>query len=266
MRKYAGSPAPGRGFFVPGYFFPNMPSSKLLWLTAYDQAFAPIFNDFFLPSWEKTGHQATFNLDVTVHPKPFGSYGSVQFTESYTNELQRIRAKLEQNLYQPVVWTDADLFFAKNTTEDILQLCTRHELCSNLDQEGEIQSEDPAVRRRVACTAFQFFIVTPRLLAFYDAWVESVLHPPAGAEWWLSPQDAYNYTLRRLQFDFQALPTDEYWTVGLGPPARTEPWKSPDPLPAVPKKLKVFHANWAVGVENKLLLLEHVRRETARVK
>ena len=89
--------------------------------------------------------------------------------------------------------------------------------------------------------------------AFFDAWITAC---EVGG--FPDDQVALNWIIRVLRPQVAMMPP-RFWTIGLSADLARCPWQPGDVVPEPPADLAIMHGNFALGVPNKLALLEAVR-------
>lgn len=226
---------------------------KPLWLTQYDRAFEPIYERHFLPSFHSTGLARGFELSAAkISNEHFGAYGERNYLKSYRRKLEHVRDEVVANPGRLVVWSDADIRFYRPMGDIIKSLASSHDLGCLADSAMKV--ENGVVKEGVCCTGLQFYVATPKIRGFLNEWLGRGRERDPGWRGW---QEPFNETIRARGSNLKVAVLDSrFWTVGLVPPGRI--WDQSQPIPPAPKDLFLHHANYTIGVENKLILLDWV--------
>jgi hypothetical protein len=140
---------------------------------------------------------------------------------------------------EPFVFSDVDVCFYGSVVEDLLELAD-----PDFGRQGVLFQSDGPER---ACSGFMLWHPSSSTRDL----VGSVRKVMTDQE--LMDQDAFHHVMRERKMHPALLP-ERYWTVGrMG--QRWLPGMTVRP----PKNLLMHHANWTVGVENKLRLLAAVK-------
>jgi hypothetical protein len=73
-------------------------------------------------------------------------------------------------------------------------------------------------------------------------------------------QYAFNY-FGRKSLNWKTLPEEKYYTIAYN--TGNVVWNGEE-YNDIPKSILMHHANWTVGVKNKIKLLEYIKRELSR--
>ena len=136
---------------------------------------------------------------------------------------------------EPFIFSDVDVRFYGDPTADLMRLLG--------DSDILFQDDGPAG----ACTGFMVMRPNPRVLEYWrkvSEWMRDTNQ---------LDQDAANRLLETHFAPAWGLLPERYWTVGR----KGVVWNPGDPI-TPPADLLVHHANWTVGIENKMKLLEAV--------
>ena len=204
---------------------------KPTWNTAYSDAHRPLFEKHFLPSWKEQGMNNDFTLQVE-EVEVGGHFGSKEFNEYGTrmmfNTLERIK-KMEGQL---IVFSGCDMRFYAPIADDILNRMAQAELVVLWD----------AI---MMCGDFMAYVVTPRIIELYELMIATDRNYP-------NQQFTFNYALQHLKIACSILGND-YWTVGMS--NKSTVWGLGQEVNP-PENMKLHHANYTIGSENKMKLLD----------
>lgn len=201
--------------------------------------YTPSHNGMFEKHFAPSLRTSRLNFSVRLLPQQSatGAFQSDGFQATCLAKVGYILEVLAANLDgEPFIFSDVDVRFYGDPTADLMQLFG--------DSDILFQDDGPAG----ACTGFMVMRPTPRVLEYWRK----------VAEWMRETnqmdQDAANRLLETPFAPAWGLLPERYWTVGRNGVC----WKPGDPV-APPADLMVHHANWTVGIENKLALLEAVK-------
>jgi DNA-directed RNA polymerase subunit F len=203
-----------------------------------------MFEKHFAPSLRTS--RLNFSVRLLPQKSATGAFQSDGFQATCLAKVGYILEVLAANLGgEPFIFSDVDVRFYGDPTADLLGLLQGSGRgAAGGDSDILFQDDGPAG----ACTGFMVMRPTPRVLEYWRK----------VAEWMRDTnqldQDAANRLLETHFAPAWGLLPERYWTVGR----KGGVWKPGDPVNP-PADLLVHHANWTVGIENKLALLEAVR-------
>lgn len=210
----------------------------------YTPAHARLAEEHFLPS--AIEHFGRENVDCRLLPDaPEGDYGTPGFVSYAYARLSRY-AEICHGAGGPLVLSDVDVRFYGDVPSDL------EPYAEGCDRDAWFQWDGPAGY----CTGFAY-VVDRAAFARLCRVVQVVMRTNPAME----DQQALQLVLARRLTPFSAglLPACKYWTSGQ----RGRLWSPGDPL-APPPEILAHHANWTVGVPNKLAMLAEVRRLVGR--
>jgi hypothetical protein len=202
----------------------------------YTPSHRGLFEEHFVPSLPKCLTADNFGARPLPQQSATGAFQSDGFQATCLAKVGYILEVLAANLGgEPFIFSDVDVRFYGDPTADLMTLLG--------DKDMLFQDDGPGG----ACTGFMIMRPTPRVIEFWRM----------VAKWMREgnqlDQDAANRVLEtKLAPSFALLP-ERYWTVGRN----GKVWEPGQPVNP-PHDLMVHHANWTVGVENKLALLDAV--------
>jgi hypothetical protein len=219
----------------------------------YTPSHLPLLDRHFLPSLPSglggTGNPTLFlNTKVLLRELPqcsaTGAFQSDGFQATCLAKVGYILEVLASRLATacaapPFIFSDVDVRFYGDPTADLLQLLGNNDIA--------FQDDGPAG----ACTGFMVMRPTSRVLEYWrkvSEWMRDTNQ---------LDQDAANRLLETHFAPAWGLLPERYWTVGR----KGGTWAPGDSV-APPADLMVHHANWTVGIANKMALLEAVRAKT----
>jgi len=177
---------------------------------------------------------------------PTGVYESPGFQETCLAKMHYLRDVLvaESESREPFVFCDVDIRFYGLVVEDLLEIGEKTDDAADGDGPNPLfQSDGPGG----PCTGFMLWYPCPWAVAL----VEDVIQ--VMGEKHIEDQIGMQHVLRDRGLTAALLP-ERYWTVGQ----TGRHWNPGDPV-RPPSDLLMHHANWTVGVENKMALLDAVR-------
>jgi hypothetical protein len=206
---------------------------KWLWLTAHSDSHRAMYEKHFLPSFSK--YLAPHcELQTRVLPYYAGSFGEDAFNKMGRESVGHTANILRQNIGRHIVVSGCDIRFYRDFMADIEDALQHAELVGMNDIYGPV------------CGELLAFVCSERIVALYD-WIVTNDHRFQNEQWTL------NAGIRELGINAAMMP-DTFWTVGM---QGTGVWKQGDPV-RPPKGISLHHANFTIGAENKMALLDAV--------
>jgi hypothetical protein len=167
-----------------------------------------------------------------------GGYGTDGFNATCMDKVDLILGAIERER-EPFLYSDVDVRFYGRVVDDLMACLGADDMACQWDGQGGM------------CAGFMVIRPSERTAAFWRRVREVMVGDPS-----IHDQDVMN-ALRAMRGEgdafIVALPS-RYWTAGLSGVI----WESGMPV-SPPADLLVHHANWTIGVANKLALLEEVR-------
>jgi hypothetical protein len=208
--------------------------------TFYSDSHTELYNDFFLKSYNECGMDKSFTLfTVKVDQKSdSGDFNSPGFNETTIDKLIIIKNALEEiDDGERILYSDCDIQFFDNIYDDILSNC------QNNDSDIICQHDQNTI-----CTGFMVIKKSPNMINFINLMIDECPNHD-------NDQCCVNVHSNKIKYSF--LPTDKYYTVGNYHGL----WYGSDNI-FVPPNLKMHHANFTLGVENKIKLMNLVKIKT----
>lgn len=187
-----------------------------------------LLKDYFIPSVKKVGEYELTVMEIPQYGE--SSFGSEGFNRVCLDKLYLFErmAKLPDEY---VLYADCDLVFFRFTEIDL-----RFRIG---DKDALFQSD-----AGMLCAGFIFMRPSKRLSDFFRHCISDYRY---GVE---NDQDVINRT--RGMMNFGLLPA-EYYNIAFANHGKVH--NSGDPV-IIPAGIRIFHANWTVGIENKTELLK----------
>jgi hypothetical protein len=207
--------------------------------TCLTPSHGPMFDQHFAPSVPLSG--LVLQPPRILEQKcPTGVYESAGFQETCMDKMRYLLNILEVET-EPFVFSDVDVRFYGRVVEDLM------ELAGDSDDEKApnplFQSDGPGG----ACTGFMLWSPCPWAVSLVEDVIQTM------GEKHIEDQIGMHHVLRALGLTPALLPS-RYWTVGQ----TGRHWNPGQPV-RPPHDLLMHHANWTVGVENKMDLLQLVK-------
>jgi hypothetical protein len=209
----------------------------------YTPTHLPLVSNVFLPSlpatWSRNG-VALFDSEVVLKQLPqrtvTGSYGTDGFNATCMDKVDLILGAIERER-EPFLYSDVDVRFYGPVVDDLMACLGDNDMACQWDGQGGM------------CAGFMVIRPSDRAYSLWRRVRDEMKKGPS-----LHDQDMLNLGIKDLlAVACVPLPT-RYWTVGLAGSV----WRPGRPVNP-PADMLVHHANWTIGVANKLALLEAVR-------
>jgi hypothetical protein len=208
---------------------------KPIHLVAYSETHAPLFKKHFLPSYVDHGINRAFDIQEIHIDRISGEFGSDIFNEWMLKMMADFRNFLASHMGQTILSTGVDMRFYADISEEVLEAVEEHEFVSINDNYG------------LWCADFMVFKVTDRIISLFDWAIRN-------DRYYANNEFTLNHGTMELGIDVHLL-HDDYFTVGLNNGGVA--WNPGDPVNP-PETMKLHHANFTVGAENKMKLLDAV--------
>lgn len=221
---------------------------KIKILTFYTESHNQIYNDYFLSSLSEKISSEKFDL-IPFFGKQLsnsGSYNTPGFEETMFYKIDHIIKNIDTDSSDLLVFSDCDVQFLNDFTERA---------------QTDMMNFDILFQDDITCACAGFFIAkqTREVLDFFIQ-VRSIMYMNLGKDGKLasgmSDQSIINLLIRQNKvIKTGLLPRDVYFTIAssTGP----KQWMGEDFN--IPFNIHVHHANWTVGIENKIRLMEMVK-------
>lgn len=204
-----------------------------LWLTAASDSHTPILMKHFLPSWAR--HLEPFSeLQVEALRGDCGKFGEEAFNEMGRIAVLRLSKKVRENPGRKMIVSGCDFHFYAPFIGEVEAALNGHDIVGMNDIYGPV------------CGDFLAFVASDRIADLF-LWIHT--HDRSFS----NEQFTLNAALSELGFRVCLLP-DTFWTYGLESKGKWEPGAEVHP----PIDIRLHHANWTIGSENKMALLDAV--------
>jgi hypothetical protein len=208
---------------------------KWLWLTAHSASHKEMYKKHFLPSFNQ--HLAKHcQLSTRVLPYYAGSFGEDAFNEMGRESVAYTAAVIKENIGRHMVVSGCDFRFYQGFMPEIDGALEGCDIVGLNDIYGPV------------CGDFLAFVASEKIVALYEWIVANDLQ--YGNEQW-----TLNAAIKALGFSVTLLP-ETFWTVGM-----QGGWSGGAVNP--PKDISLHHANFTIGAENKMALLDAVQAAVA---
>ena len=206
---------------------------RWLWLTAASDSHTPMLMKHFLPSW---GRHLEPHSELQCEPLAghCGSFGEDAFNEMGRKSVLRMVRKVRENEGRPMIVSGCDFHFYADFIAEVEAALEGHDLVGLNDVYGPV------------CGDFLAFNASAKIADLF-AWIHA--HDPA------FPNEQYtlNAAIAALGLQARLLP-DTFWTYGL---EGRGTWSFGQPVHP-PAGMRLHHANFTIGAENKMALLDAV--------
>lgn len=219
--------------------------------TTFTESHKPFFDNYFLPTYKEQNKNKDFSLYVSEMNQisQNGSYNTYGFRQSTSDKLKVIIQSIDDNKGERIIYSDPDVQFFDGFRDDILKY-------KEIEPDVDVfcQCDTPKCPENVIlCTGFMVIKcndITKK--AFSDALehIDKFEHD----------QYAFNYFARKT-LNWRTFPEDKYYTIAYN--TGNAVWNGEE-YTGIPKNILMHHANWTVGVQNKIKLLEYIKRELSR--
>jgi len=220
-------------------------------LTFYSDTHLELYENYFLKSYNKFLTNE-FNLKTKHIPQisSTGEYGKEGFEETMIEKIKFIIENINLNDPLPLVFADCDVNFLNSFKTDIVKELQNFDIKFQLNHpSGEL------------CAGFFIAKQNSKVLQFFeavltnltDSLVDNTL-PPG-----LSDQNIINYFYKNLSsedINIGSLCPKKYYTVIHSIKDR---WTNQEFTP--PSEMLVHHANWVVGIDKKIELMEYIQNK-----
>ncbi len=193
-----------------------------------------LLNGWLLPT-------ASAEFDVIVGTSEQHGSGRYDDQDWGKNTHQKSRTMLRavtENIGDVVVWSDCDVQILRPCRDRLLELLGDHDIAASRNDKGG-----------GLCSGFYVVRCTPETASFFDGIVNSdVFEEGRRPKSSLTDQHVFNQNIATL--DYVVLPGNEFWC---------------NRFPLDVQNIRVHHANWIIGVPNKIAALKEVRRAVGAI-
>lgn len=211
---------------------------KINLYTFYTETHNTLYEEYFLKSFYEKKLDENFNLKVRKFAQKSndGSFNSKGFKETMFDKLSLIKDAIQENPENPFVYSDCDVVFYKNFYDDIF-------LDSNID--ALFQND-----QNTLCAGFFIAKSTYKFKNFIDV----VCHNN-----YKYPNDQVTMNAFKDNINYKLLECDKYFTIGnlLG----LYSGESFSLGEKVKSEIILHHANFTIGIENKIKLINEVKNQ-----
>jgi hypothetical protein len=207
--------------------------------TFYTNSHKKLLTDFFIPSLFK---YENCDLIIENHPQECvsGQYRSLNWKLSMERKLHLIIRAIENNAEKVFIYSDCDVqFFNKFIDENISAMFD----CDILTQRDG---------QKDLCAGFMFIKSNNKTHNLFSTILKNYIN-------FKDDQEALNYIIKQQNIDIKYNFLDSnYYNLYYALKADALKWNPyKNSLPKnMPKKINIFHANWIIGINNKIKAME----------
>ena len=209
-------------------------------LTFYSNSHEQIYKDFFLPSFEEHLN-SKFKLTSKIIPQvcESGEFAANGFDKAMLKKIEFIVENIDLSDKSKLVFSDCDVQFFGDIDLD-------------MDHYDILFQKDYFEDAR--CAGFFICKNNQNVLNFFNQiknLLENNLNSRVDDQFFLNNLIKNNFSITHGY-----LPIDKFWTVGNFTGGKV--WNDGDDV-QIPKTIVMHHANYTIGIENKIKLLNIVR-------
>ena len=206
-------------------------------LSYYTQSHEVLFDEYFLPSFEKYLSKSFRLIVETGHQDcPSSTYYRKGWFETVVKKIDFVNSFLQTSNDELLVFADVDIVFFDNFKDSLLE---------------ELGNNDMAFQRASfsnACTGFYAIKINDENKRFFDDLLKSYN---------LNKGDQHNINKMLSRGNYNStLLSDKFHNFNKLWHNTRVVWKLGDNIPFPNFPISLYHANYTIGVENKLVLLK----------
>lgn len=209
-------------------------------ITFYSDSHFEMYNKFFLESYNKYLSHHKLIAKKIEQISPTGEYESEGFDKAMLEKIKLIIDNIDLSDEEPLVYADCDVQFFRDLEFEM--------------GENDILFQNDYFINNY-CAGFFIAKQNKEVLNFFITVKEKFIQSMNGK---IHDQNIINDLFREGydKIKKSMLPNEKYWTVAFSTKGKGWNGQKID----VPSEIILHHANFTVGVNNKLMLLEEVRR------
>jgi len=221
-------------FFSVCFVKSQEPRVKLY--TCYTDSHEVLFKEWFLPSIQDDYDIVVKKFEQTCQSAKFLEKG---WKDTTLKKVDLIIQAVKETMGAVFIWSDPDIQFFTKTKDILLRALEGHDIvCQRI-----------GFGLNGVCSGFFICHSNKRTLELWKSVKRRMLNSPG------SDQASLNYCLRHHEdVKWGCLPK-EFYNGGL---LTGKHWSQGDVIP-VPEDICLHHANWTIGIENKIAQLKYVR-------
>lgn len=220
--------------------------SKIKLLTFFSESHKDMYNDYFLKSFNDHLSES-FNLlpnTIEQYTKD-GDYYNKGFNRAMKEKIKIIINNIDIGDETPMVFADADIQFFGDFSNEI----------KNIIGDNDILFQDDIL---MVCAGFMVFKQTEKVREFFVN-VYNITHK------FEHDQVAINHLINTNQHNLKVKKLDRELFFTIGSATNAKQWNGETNL-TIPKNILVHHANWTVGNDNKIKLLNYIKDEVTTLR
>jgi hypothetical protein len=205
--------------------------------TFYSDTHTELYEDYFLKSFNDYGLNKSFELDSTLtrQHEGNGAFDSEGFNSTMMDKVGILQRAAEENINEYFIFSDCDVQFFGDFKEDILSY-------TNGGADMIAQSDQGTI-----CAGFFIAKGGEKLKSFFD-----LIHKKTP----LVHNDQIAINKYRFKINSSLLPSDKYFNISSA--SNGALWEEGRAY-NLPKNMLMHHANFVIGVEKKIKMMNYVR-------
>ena len=197
----------------------------------HSDSHATLMMDYFIPSVQRIGE---YDLEyIKIEQVAQGDYDKDNFKDACYMKLLLIKQAIIDNFGDCVLYSDCDLVFIEPTSDFLAELIS--------DNDALFQRDDESI-----CAGFIYFRCNDNMLNFINFCIEHYFEE--------SVHDDQEMMARHIEMIKHELMPDSICNISHFFGAKI--WDGEEIT--IPEGIKVFHANWTIGIDNKIKLLKMI--------
>lgn len=222
----------------------NQPVSygKMRLYTFYTPSHKILLENYFLPSIKDNYEVIVAKIEDQVCPS--ARFYSKNWSLAVANKADLIIKAIEENWGNYFIYSDVDIQFFKPTEEYILSHIKDLDLLA--------QAATHLVSEKRVCTGFMVIKANNKSLEIWRDIKNSLTKTNKYGD-----QHYFNQFLKKYKINYELLPIEFYLPANI--------WKVGDYL-KIPSNIILHHANWTVGIDNKIKQLDYVQSLVEKLK
>lgn len=220
--------------------------NKIKLLTFFSESHKDMYNDHFLRSFNEHLKENFILLPNTIEQyTKDGNYYDKGFNRAMKEKIRIIIDNIDTSDDTPIVFADADIQFFGDFSGYI----------ENNMGDSDIMFQDDIL---CLCAGFMIFKQTEEVKNFFVN-VYNITHN------FEHDQVAINHLINTNQHNLKVKTLDREIFFTIGSATNAKQWNGETNL-NIPKNILVHHANWTVGNDNKIKLLNYIKDEVAALR
>lgn len=208
--------------------------------TFYTETHKSLYEDFFIPSWERHGLSNNFDLK-TLNGHQFsetGNFNSQGTIDTWDERLGMFLDVIEENWGSFFIYSDCDVQFFGNFYDDII---------SRIDENTDMLAQSDM---GTICAGFMVVQANKIMKKFFEKIRKELKN-------FSNDQMCINHY--KMQMRSKLLPESKYFTIANSNGGRV--WTPDQTNLIIPNDILVHHGNYTIGIENKTKLMEFVKKQ-----